>query len=109
MDFPMEPLTKPTIHDNLKPTAETDCGAREADDYGGNVSSSILGAHRRPTFWPNFFPRYVDPFVQVTLVALVSFFCPGMWNALNGLGGGGLVNAEPANNANVALYSTFAV
>lgn len=32
-----------------------------------------------------------------------------MWNALNGLGGGGLVDAEPANNANVALYSTFAV
>jgi len=32
-----------------------------------------------------------------------------MWNALNGLGGGGLVDAKPANNANVALYSTFAV
>jgi MFS family permease len=28
---------------------------------------------------------------------------------LNGLGGGDLVDAKPANNANVALYSTFAV
>lgn len=32
-----------------------------------------------------------------------------MFNALGGLGGGGQVDAKPANDANVALYSTFAV
>ncbi|KAH8728875.1 hypothetical protein GQ44DRAFT_737105 [Phaeosphaeriaceae sp. PMI808] len=47
-----------------------------------------------------FFPRYADLSVQVTLVA---------FNALNGLGCSGLVNAESANNANVALYNVFAV
>jgi hypothetical protein len=83
------------VYDNLKPTAGMDCKAREADKDGSNIPTSTPGAHRRPTLWPGFFPRYADPSVQVTLVALVSFLCPGMWNALNGLGGGGLVNAEP--------------
>jgi hypothetical protein len=32
-----------------------------------------------------------------------------MFNALNGLGGAGIGNATAANNANCALYSTFAV
>jgi hypothetical protein len=105
MDIPLKPM----IRDNLKPNVEMDCGAREADNDEGNVSNSAPEAHIRHTLWPSFLPRYENPSVQVTLVALVSFLCPGMWNALNGLGGGGLVDAKPANNANVALYSTFAV
>ncbi|KAK6936585.1 Ion channel regulatory protein, UNC-93 [Dillenia turbinata] len=52
--------------------------------------------------------RYNSPFVQVTLIGLVCFCCPGMFNALSGLGGGGQVNQTTANNANTAL-STFAV
>lgn len=35
--------------------------------------------------------------------------CPGLFNALNGLGGGGQVDATTSANANVALYATFAV
>ncbi len=35
--------------------------------------------------------------------------CPGMFNALSGLGGGGQVDATAANNGAVALYSTFSV
>lgn len=54
-------------------------------------------------------PAYASPQVQLLLVAFVSFLCPGIHNALNGLGGGGLVSAGPANDANVAVYSTFAV
>ncbi|KUJ23906.1 uncharacterized protein LY89DRAFT_633630 [Mollisia scopiformis] len=46
---------------------------------------------------------------QLTLVALLSFLGPGMWNALNGIGGAGLVSAGPANEANIALYTTFAI
>jgi len=53
--------------------------------------------------------RYNSPFVQVSLIGLVCFCCPGMFNALSGMGGGGQVDHKVANNANTALYTTFAV
>uniref|UniRef100_A0A6N2LP24 Major facilitator superfamily (MFS) profile domain-containing protein n=1 Tax=Salix viminalis TaxID=40686 RepID=A0A6N2LP24_SALVM len=53
--------------------------------------------------------RYNSPLVQVTLIGLVCFCCPGMFNALSGMGGGGQVNPTAANNANTALYTTFAI
>jgi MFS family permease len=53
--------------------------------------------------------RYNSPLVQVSLIGLVCFCCPGMFNALSGMGGGGQVNHSVANNANTALYTTFAV
>ena len=53
-------------------------------------------------------PHYASPSVQLTLVAFVCFMCPGMFNAVNGLGGGGQFDAKTADNANVAVYSTFA-
>ncbi|KAM0747922.1 MFS general substrate transporter [Meredithblackwellia eburnea MCA 4105] len=52
---------------------------------------------------------YSRPAVQVALVALVCFACPGMFNALSGIGGGGQVDATASDNGSVALYSTFAV
>ena len=55
------------------------------------------------------FPWYGSPAVQLLLVAFVCFMCPGMFNALGGLGGGGQINPSAADKANVALYSTFAV
>ncbi|EPQ66322.1 hypothetical protein BGT96224_3069 [Blumeria graminis f. sp. tritici 96224] len=42
------------------------------------------------------------------MVSLVCFLCPGMFNALGGLGGGGKVDTKLADEMNVALYSTFA-
>lgn len=53
--------------------------------------------------------RYNSPLVQVVLIGLVCFCCPGMFNALSGMGGGGQVDPTAANNANTALYTTFAV
>ena len=53
-------------------------------------------------------PHYASPAVQLTLVAFVCFLCPGMFNAVNGLGGGGQFDAKTSDNANVAVYSTFA-
>lgn len=52
---------------------------------------------------------YASPIVQLLVVAMVCFLCPGMFNALGGLGGGGQVDASAQNDANTALYSTFAV
>ncbi|KAJ4286388.1 hypothetical protein N0V88_008011 [Collariella sp. IMI 366227] len=52
---------------------------------------------------------YASPIIQLLMVAMVCFLCPGMFNALGGLGGGGQVDATASNDANTALYSTFAV
>lgn len=54
-------------------------------------------------------PWFASPETQLVLVSFVCFLCPGMFNAVNGLGGGGQVNATDVNNSNTALYSTFAV
>ncbi|PSS04519.1 UNC93-like protein [Actinidia chinensis var. chinensis] len=53
--------------------------------------------------------RYNSPLVQVSLIGFVCFCCPGMFNALSGMGGGGQVDPTAANNANTALYTTFAI
>ncbi|GAA6037683.1 hypothetical protein JCM8097_002283 [Rhodosporidiobolus ruineniae] len=53
--------------------------------------------------------KYAHPLVQIALVALICFACPGMFNALSGVGGGGQLDPKAANDGNVALYSTFAV
>ncbi|KAF5177483.1 Unc93-like protein [Thalictrum thalictroides] len=53
--------------------------------------------------------RYNSPLVQVCLIGLVCFCCPGMFNALSGMGGGGQVDPTASNNANTALYTTFAI
>lgn len=50
-----------------------------------------------------------SPSVQLLGVAIICLLCPGMFNALNGLGGAGLVAPGPANDSNVALYACFAV
>lgn len=75
-------------------------------------------------------PYYASPQAQLLLVSLVCFLCPGrcrstqsylkhdpqltwdligMFNAVNGLGGGGQVDPEASNASNTALYATFAV
>ncbi|XP_020229126.1 UNC93-like protein 1 [Cajanus cajan] len=53
--------------------------------------------------------RYNSPLVQIVLIGLVCFCCPGMFNALSGMGGGGQVNSTASNNALTALYTAFAV
>lgn len=43
-------------------------------------------------------PWYASPKVQLLMVAFVCFMCPGMFNALGGLGGGGKTDATLADN-----------
>lgn len=52
---------------------------------------------------------YASPPAQLLLVSFVCFLCPGMFNALTGMGGGGQVDPQASNRANIALYSTFTV
>ncbi|KAJ9609836.1 hypothetical protein H2200_006165 [Cladophialophora chaetospira] len=54
-------------------------------------------------------PAYASPLFQVIFVAFVCFLCPGMFNAVNGLGAAGQVNAHDINNAGTAIYATFSV
>ncbi|KAK3654523.1 hypothetical protein LTR56_003168 [Elasticomyces elasticus] len=54
-------------------------------------------------------PYYASPQFQLVLVAFVCFLCPGMFNALNGMGGGGQVDTKAVDASNSALYATFAV
>ncbi|XP_010919056.1 UNC93-like protein 1 [Elaeis guineensis] len=70
-------------------------GKEEEEEEGSSLS---LGPY-----------RYNSPFVQVCLIGLVCFCCPGMFNALSGMGGGGQIDHKVGNNANTALYTTFAV
>lgn len=52
---------------------------------------------------------YASPKVQLLMVAFVCFLCPGMFNAITGMGGGGQLSTTASDDANTALYSTFAV
>ncbi|KDQ24969.1 hypothetical protein PLEOSDRAFT_1078907 [Pleurotus ostreatus PC15] len=51
---------------------------------------------------------YYRPLTQVSLLGFVCFMCPGLFNALNGLGAGGQGDSTISANANAAHYATFA-
>lgn len=59
-----------------------------------------------PTGWkyrarkigPISIPWYASPRTQLVMVSFVCFLCPGMFNALGGLGGGGKTDATLADN-----------
>jgi hypothetical protein len=53
------------------------------------------------------FFRYNSPVFQVFLVGMICFCCPGMFNALSGIGGQGQADSTTATNANTALSVTF--
>lgn len=96
--------------------ADTDTKATPtavADGSSANSASSLPdlpgGWMYKPFKLPGGRTWYASPKVQLILVAMVCFLCPGMFNALSGLGGGGLKDVKTADHANVALYSTFAV
>jgi hypothetical protein len=64
------------------------------DDYAPQISPKSIFYHPR---------------TQVVLLGFVCFMCPGLFNALNGLGAGGQVNSTTSANANSTLYATFAL
>jgi MFS family permease len=64
---------------------------------------------RQPGLFGYLHSFYVDPWFQILLISLVCFCCPGMYNALGGMGGSGQVDPTVAANATVALLSVGAV
>ncbi|KAJ8581528.1 MFS general substrate transporter [Rhizopogon salebrosus TDB-379] len=79
-------------------------------DKLGSGSSEDSGSQRaeifdRPTGWRGY---YYHPITQVSMLGFVCFMCPGMFNALTGLGGGGQVNSTDQANSSAGVYSTFA-
>lgn len=79
---------------------------KEKGSDGSGSDYEAPAIYERPTGLKGF---YSHPRTQVCMLGLVCFMCPGLFNALNGLGGGGQVNTTTSANANAALYSTFAV
>ncbi|KAI9595858.1 major facilitator superfamily domain-containing protein [Syncephalis fuscata] len=52
---------------------------------------------------------YRSPLVQIVMLGFVLFGTSGMFNALNGMGGGGQVDGNVSAKANTALYTCFAL
>ncbi|KAI2625522.1 MFS general substrate transporter [Xylaria nigripes] len=52
---------------------------------------------------------YASPKAQLLMVSFVCFLCPGLYNALNGLGGGGQLDSSVQANAATATNAVFSV
>ena len=74
-----------------------------SDDDVASATVEILPQYR------GFKAVYYNPVIQVFFLGFVCFMGPGLFNALNGLGGGGMLNPTTSANANSTLYATFAV
>ncbi|KAF8961016.1 major facilitator superfamily domain-containing protein [Flammula alnicola] len=86
----------------------TDIAEKSSDYNSGTESdngSQRLAIFERPKGLKGF---YYNPVTQVVMLGFVCFMCPGLFNALTGLGGGGQVDPTTSANANSALYATFA-
>jgi len=89
---------------------ESHSNAPSALEEAGEQNTVLKGwKYKQIKVGPWSTPYYASPRVQLVIVAFVCFMCPGMFNALTGMGGGGNQDPKAANDANCALYSTFAV
>ncbi|KAF2125858.1 MFS general substrate transporter [Dothidotthia symphoricarpi CBS 119687] len=79
--------------------------------YGREIERQTGWKYKALKLGPLTLPYYASPESQLILVSFVCFLCPGMFNALNGLGGGGQLDddAYASDASNCALYATFAV
>lgn len=102
-----------TINEKSAPSANATSAEPHSPTHDASeVDQQLTGKpwmYRTRHIGPIKIPAYASPPFQLVVVAFVCFLCPGMFNALNGLGGGGQLDATTSNNSNVALYSVFAV
>lgn len=84
-----------------------EASAADVESHTPNERNSWM--YRSPKIGPITLPYYASPWAQLLIVSFVCFLCPGMFNAVQGLGAGGSMDPDHVNKANTALYSTFAV
>ncbi|KAG0221788.1 hypothetical protein BGW41_006530 [Actinomortierella wolfii] len=53
--------------------------------------------------------RWNSPLTQVLAIGFICFCCPGIYNALSSIGGGGQLDSDVDENANSALYACFCI
>nr|CAD1843555.1 unnamed protein product [Ananas comosus var. bracteatus] len=78
---------------------------KEEEEEEENIEENIGEEEGEEARWL----RHNSPLFQVVVIGVVCFCCPGMFNALSGMGGGGQLDHRAANNANTALYAAFSV
>lgn len=104
--------TDETHHEMHHPTEKKDLDRMSTVDPESTDQSTTIGKpwmYKPLKIGPLTLPWFASPETQLVLVSFVCFLCPGMFNAVSGLGGGGQVDAGDVSDANTALYSTFAV
>ncbi|KAF2191097.1 MFS general substrate transporter [Zopfia rhizophila CBS 207.26] len=95
--------------DKATPPHEVGTPDHSVREHGGTLQLPNSWKYKPFRFLGYKFPWFASPPVQLVIVSFVCFMCPGMFNALNGMGGGGQLDHRANNKANTALYSTFAV
>lgn len=106
-----EPHTTTAAHDNIAAPEIANLqqhGPRDTEAVGGNARP-VGWMYKSRKIGPLTLPWYASPTAQIAIVGFICFLCPGMFNAISGIGGGGQVNANAANQANTALYATFSI
>ncbi|KAJ7731927.1 MFS general substrate transporter [Mycena maculata] len=86
------------------PASEKEYNSSTSDDSSRADSRAAAEVFERPR---GFKGIYSHPVTQVAMLGMVCFMCPGLYNSLGGIGGGGQIDERTAANANVAVYSTF--
>ncbi|KAL4802877.1 major facilitator superfamily domain-containing protein [Aspergillus unguis] len=95
-----------TQNEKAAPPSYTDAeNQRELD----NAQLGKPWMYKSPKIGPWTLPYFASPMTQLLLVAFVCFLCPGMYNAVTGLGGAGQLVQTDVSKSNTATYSTFAV
>jgi hypothetical protein len=83
-----------------QPTATSKGGMSTEADYHDHTDVDLPRGwkYRRFSLFGKSLPWYASPRIQLGMVAFVCFMCPGMFNALGGLGGGGKTDPTLADN-----------
>jgi hypothetical protein len=90
-------MAEPTAAEN-KETGATSISHDYSEEPVGTVVRPTGWMYRERKIGSFAIPWYASPKIQLTMVSFVCFLCPGMFNALGGLGGGGKSDATLADN-----------